>query len=126
MRGLTEQFGRLIHHEMNTRLRSTAALQLAVVALLVSCGGNNDDVPPFGTDPDPLPIGTLRVVFSDVGQADAILIQLGDVDIVVDAGTSGLSRTTSNLITDPIELLFISTSTIPHHTRSPNSRVPPD
>ena len=60
------------------------------------------------TDPDPLPPNTLRVVFSDVGQADAILIQLGEIDIVVDAGTSGLSRTASNLITEPIELLFIS------------------
>lgn len=108
MRGLTAKLRQLIHHGMNSRPQFTLGPLLAVAALLISCGDNND-VPPFGPDQeDPLPSTTLRVVFSDVGQADAILIQLGETDIVVDTGTSGLSPTTNTFITAPIELLFIS------------------
>lgn len=89
---------------MNASPRFLLSFPLAVAVLIVACGGVND-LPPFG--PDHLTDDTLRVVFVDVGQADAILIQLGDVDVVIDTGTSGLGQT-SSLITEPIELLIIS------------------
>ncbi len=56
--------------------------------------------------------GPLVVTFVDVGQGDAILLQVGAVDLLVDAGTKG--AWTSNLgdalksVTGPLEALYIS------------------
>ena len=98
---------------MNVRHRHFHVLALAGAALIIACQ-EDKQIPDFTYVPpvvanhtDPLPAGTLRVIFADVGQGDGMLIQLGDIDVVVDTGTDGL-RATARLISNPVELLVIS------------------
>lgn len=103
--GFAEKAG--LHRTYIVFSLAVVGLAVAVVTLIVVYREDNN-TPPFGPDqPDHLTDDTLRVVFSDVGQAGAILIQLGDVDVVIDTGTSGLGQA-APLVNEPIELMIIS------------------
>lgn len=70
----------------------------------------------FVTEGDKLPSSgtayseTLYVSYIDVGQGDSILIQVGDCDILIDAGTASYGSTVSNYLkkqgVDDIELMI--------------------
>ena len=65
-----------------------------------------DKLPSSGTAYDE----TLYVSYIDVGQGDSILIQVGDCDILIDAGTANYGSTVSNYLkkqgVDDIELMI--------------------
>ncbi len=83
----------------------------AVLAILLVC-----IIPPvsqgFASDKQvkATPDEDLRITFLDVGQADALLMQKGDVDILVDAGRhySGELKSAMEEITDSLDLMIIT------------------
>ncbi len=102
--------------------RFAAPWLIVVVAFLVGCSGTARPVPNDAPPQQPLTLTgrsapTLRVTFVNVGQADAILLQLGDVDVLVDAGqtySKGLQKALTS-VTPPLEMLAITHPHIDHY-----------
>ncbi|MFU8806467.1 MAG: ComEC/Rec2 family competence protein [Bradymonadaceae bacterium] len=86
---------------------------LVGLALIIGCATEPLPPPKSSNQPE----HTLQITFINVGQADAILIQIHELDILVDAGRSYSDELQAALetISPPLELMFITHPHLDHY-----------
>ncbi len=86
--------------------------------ITIAMDSNKDVTARFNVaEPGPMPdLGTLTVYFIDVGQGDSILMDLGDIEVLIDGGdqSSGVVSYIDDYVDGPLEVMV---ATHPHVDR---------